>query len=253
MDSCTVLYSDGAYFLIDYKNNAVITNNVFKGSGYATGSSATFSHKVSPKNVTFSKNTIAFFNTMNGFAPGSIFATITDNYFAYQGVYMDGAIIHMMRIAQSGTIVSGNWMHDSEVKSIRCDRINTLTADWGENATIINNVAWRTGDTFIKGDHHNLSNNVVFDTSRPSLGLATYPYGRWVKPLENVNSVMRNNAVDELIKSGTLSLPKGASNNLELGYGWWDTVFMNARGLDFRPKPGSVLDVTLTLEHIPLE
>eukprot|EP00931_Biecheleriopsis_adriatica_P056858 TRINITY_DN33724_c0_g1_i1.p1 TRINITY_DN33724_c0_g1~~TRINITY_DN33724_c0_g1_i1.p1 ORF type:complete len:725 (-),score=106.59 TRINITY_DN33724_c0_g1_i1:148-2247(-) len=252
---CRVLYADGAYFLANFKEGAMISNNVFMGSGYATSSSATLGHVNVNNNFVFDHNTVTYFNSMNGVAPGAPGTTIKDNYFAYQGSVMDGGVVHIQQPYQNGTVVTGNWIHDTMGKSIRCDRIKLSSAEWGEKASITRNVMWRSGGIFVTGDNHEVLNNVVIDVggimgaqAQPALGIVTHEYPEkdtWSKDGENANTKVENNAVDNILKNAQDLLPPLAKNNLEgsqqIGADWWKTEFVDFDRLDFRPKDGSAL------------
>jgi len=246
MKDSTVLYADGPYFLSKVNPNAVFRNNTFKGSCYATGSTATITSHSSPADMIFDHNTVTHFNSASGVLP-SYRASITNNVFANQGAEMDGAAVHIQAPYQTGTVATGNWIYDIAVKAVRCDRINSDSATWGENATISSNVAWCTGGIFIKGDNHRVENNVVFNSSAASQqygDIACIMYGckiakRWAKKGENSHTVLRNNIADSILNVSGTFLPLASNNMGDLRDDWWTSELKDPASFDFRPKPGS--------------
>ena len=114
MKDSSVLYCDGPYFLAKIGKHAVISNSVFKGRNpnpdpdpspnpnpddskgtcYGTGTSATVTSRNGPKYLTFDSNTVSHYHCLGGVLPHN-YAQITNNYFTEQGVYLDGAAIHI--------------------------------------------------------------------------------------------------------------------------------------------------------------
>merc|ERR1719440_181496 len=144
--------------------NAVFENNVWYGNGYACGESATVSDRGITDGLSFFRNTVRKFNSFVGITPG-LHANIELNRFSEQGTVVDGACVHVHIHPQNGVVIRRNWAHDTAVKSLRFDRVNSASATWGINGTLTENVAWRTAPAFIKGDHHTVTSNTMFAAS----------------------------------------------------------------------------------------
>jgi len=205
-ENSRVLGADAPAVFEKIGDNAVISNNLFEGAGYAGGSSATVNTIGEPKNTYYYKNTIQYFNTLDGIAPSTA-STVTMNRLHQQGAQIDGAAIHIQVAFQAGTLVTKNWVSNTEIKSIRTDRINTLGILGGTDCTISYNVAQKTFPFCIKGNQHKVIGNVVFDHKIPSsgndwacaLGVVLYREGggpSWVNPTENDETLMEKNVAD---------------------------------------------------------
>lgn len=150
--------------------------------------------------------------------------------------------VHVHIASQNGAVLEQNWAHDLAVKAYRFDRMNTPTAHWGENGTVVRNVAWNTGSLTVKGDRHVVENNLVFHSSddfRGAIDVMEYDASiKWSIKGENAHTRMAGNAADSLFNvSGRL--PGLHSNNL----GDVDVAaqLMGPDGRDFRPRPGTLM------------
>ena len=85
------------------------------------------------------------------------------NEFANQAPSVDGAAIHVHIKPQNGVLIYRNWAHDLTTKAFRFDRVNSASATWGVNGTVVENVAWRVQTAAFKGDHHHICKNTIFD------------------------------------------------------------------------------------------
>ena len=107
-------------------------------------------------------NTIHQTGASQTLIPGSK-ALVTHNHI-YDAAYLqtDGSCIHLMIPQQEETVVSNNWVHDTQFYAIRLDGPIDGTND-GRNTTVINNVAWNcAGGLIIKGNDHLVTHNTVF-------------------------------------------------------------------------------------------
>jgi len=242
MKDSSVLYCDGPQFLTKIGSHAVFSNNLFKATCYGTGTSATVtSNGYMPQYLTFDRNTVTHYHCMSGVLPHN-FAQVSNNYFVKQGVYLDGAAIHIQGLVGNGVVVHNNWIGDHVIKSIRVDRINTVEAVWGENVTITNNVAWDTSSLFVKGDKHTVNNNVVFASTAAadgSIGVVFEGTRTWAKPGENEYTVIENNIADSFLNESGVMPPLAKNNIGNLNGEWWRDEMKDPYNMDFRPKQGS--------------
>jgi len=250
-----VLYHDAPSLFDKVGDDFYFENNHVKGSCYAGCSTATISSLNTPKRSIFKSNTITHFNAFSAVSP-SIGALIEGNYISHGSAKFDAAAIHIQGSFTDGTIVRNNWVFDSVIKCLRCDRINSVTASLEVNAMLENNVAMNTGPIFVKGDYMTLKNNVVInsvDATGKSGSLALMmvgysppaqadfagwlmpvcPYSLpkktgWGQPVENTHSVFEGNVADSFISvypnctggengNGFEVFPPGSSNNLAMG------------------------------------
>ena len=127
MENSSVFFSDGPSVFNRYGDNAVLTNNLFRGSCYAVGSSASLDDHNGPRGLLFERNTIEHFNCFTAITPGYD-ATIRLNRFRHQGSHTDGAGVHVHIGPQNGVVIEQNWFHDITNKALRFDRVNSPTA-----------------------------------------------------------------------------------------------------------------------------
>lgn len=219
MRRSAVLFNDGATTFSRIGDNAVFEDNLFHGACYAVGLSATLDDINGAAGLLFERNTVEYFNCFTGITP-PLQSTLRLNLFQYQGPRVDGACIHVHIHEQNGFVAEKNWMHDTTVKAIRFDRVNSATATWGVNGTAINNVWWRTGAAFFKGNNHTIENNTGFaswDDATGALTIMMYdPSKAWSKKGENNYTRIYNNAADSIFNvSGVLpATPATRANNL---------------------------------------
>ena len=141
-----------------------------------------------------------------------------------------------------------NWAHDLVIKAFRFDRVNSPSATWGTNGTVVENVVWRSAAACFKGDHHTIASNTVFDSSDEQITAALFvmmydPTKPWAIKGENAHTKLQANAADSIFNvSG--ALPGTHHDNVG------DTCVrdMLVRGspdngphYDFRPKDGSAM------------
>ncbi len=166
----------------------------------------------------------------------------------------DGAVVQMMMAEQDGAEISYNWIHDTEKYGIRMDGPATEQDNRGRNATIHHNVLWNIkGGIMMKGDFHNASNNTVF-------GEAVSDYNHMIVLHEggwgNGNSTVASNAADRIAahrRNSNSSYPLPGNDSIQFnnwnGYDEGnngESVFSQLTdplGLDFRPIPGSEIDL----------
>ena len=101
-------------------------------------------------------------------------ATQAYNEFAFQSPSVDGAQVHVHIGPQNGVLIYRNWAHHTETLAFRFDRVNSPTATWGVNGTVLENVAWKCAAATFKGDKHLIANNTVFDMSDEGITAALF-------------------------------------------------------------------------------
>lgn len=215
-----------------------IVNSEFLRSGYAGGSCAVVGD-AGQADVLIEHNTMHLFNSFTAIVPGPR-ATVAFNDIGGQGAASDGALIHVHINSQNGVFIYRNWLHDSQVKGARFDRVNQPGAPWGHNGTIVQNVAWATAGIMVKGDNHTVRNNTAFDTVDGGLALSVMEYDptiHWSTRGENKNTFFFDNAADSYFNvSGVL-----AGHNSGNYAGSIAAQLMNPLGRDFRPRIGTAL------------
>ena len=128
---------------------------------------------------------------------------------------------------------------------MRFDRVNSPTATWGTNGTVLENVAWRCAAACFKGDHHLIANNTIFDSSDENDGTGALfvmmydPTKPWAIPNENAHTRLEHNAADSIFNvSGALpGLHVANVANVAIR-----SMLASPATNDFRPKAGSALE-----------
>jgi len=149
----------------------------------------------------------------------------------------DGGSVHVQVQAQTGMVISHNWLHDSPKKGIRLDgggEPKCHTKDTGCGTYMGFNVVWNSVDqknVYAKGDNHTMTNNVAWDDDPDDndCSLCFPPEHQGVP--NNENSVLINNGATKFEGGGGL-----IENNYEA-----DDVtkqMMDTANHDFRPIPG---------------
>jgi len=237
MTNSQVLFHDAPSLFDKVGDDFVFTNNLVKGSCYGGCSTATISTLSTPLRSTVSHNTITHLNAISAVSP-STGSTIEYNYISDAAVEFDAACIHVQATYTEGTRVAYNWVLSSVVKSLRCDRVNAVDAELGNHTTIVNNVAYKAGPVFIKGDGHVISNNVVIDSpdaeeKSGSLAVMMVGYspplgscgstnaGGWGITAENNETQMHSNVADSFISvypdCDYAEFPPDSKDNLAMG------------------------------------
>ena len=113
------------------------------------------------------------------------------------------------------------------------------------NGSVIENVAWNCASLAIKGDHHTIEKNTVFDMTNEATETAMfvmmYCNKSWAIKGENSHTKLEYNAADSIFNvSGVL--PGIAVDNV-VGTPI-RAMLLSPDTYDFRPKPGSVLERT---------
>lgn len=279
--NCEFTLSDGTGIQIEGKNNR-IENCYFHHLDYSGVSSLG-----SAINGTNGIGTVIRRNTVhtNGGAQGILGGK--NNLIELNHIYdigrlqSDGAQIHISPTQQPGTIVRYNWVHDAAQSSpyskpkhgIRFDGsfigYKMGKRDHPHQGTAHHNVVWNTNDFYIKGDEHQVYNNLSFDNINNDLGIRSrvgqptpkgfldgYDYNTgWTPgadhPEENDLTITRNNLAGQISSSkvkNTIGLPGRHSNNIE------DDVRNQLRdpdNLDFRPrKEAMVVDAGYYVEGV---
>ena len=251
MTNSTLEWSDGTVPMTNVGPGAVIRNCLFRRNNYAIGDSACVSDGGNSDGMVFERNTVSLFNSFSGITPG-LHSTLELNDFSGQGPDADGACVHVHIKQQNGIVLRHNWAHDSTVKGMRFDRVNSANATWGTNGTFVQNVVWACASSCFKGDYHNISSNTVFDvhganpadgSRTPALYVLEYnPKLSWSRPGENAHTHLDSNAADSIYNvsvNGVLTLP-GIHRNNVAGVPI-APMLVDPMHRNFRPRGGSAL------------
>eukprot|EP01084_Bolivina_argentea_P157409 274313_1 len=244
--------SDGNIFY--YKgNNGIFKNNLFEyisyscvgydnnGGGSSNGVGSVWS---SGNNDTFIYNTIRHFGPSVGYAPG-LHSNASMNLFYNQSeLQNDGAFIQMHVKQQNYSIVYKNWGYNSPKLAFRFDSANNPNAATGENGTISHVIAFNTSGIIVKGNKHNITNNVVFNSSvynNKNYHADICIVGNSTSYAFNgENNMTHTSNCGAVYISGSNSkqspIPGYTNNDLQ---GPVQPQLINPQQFDFRPKPTS--------------
>ncbi len=189
------------------------------------------------------------FNHFTGLTPGLV-STIAYNEFSRGASLVDGAGVHIHIKPQNGALLYRNWAHDLVIKAFRFDRVNSASATWGVNGTVVENVVWRCAAACFKGDRHTIARNTVFDSSDEQVTAALFPMmydpsKPWAIRGENAHTKLDHNAADSIFNvSGVL--PGVHTGNVgdtcvrdQVTSPPGPTPGPPGTGVDFRPKDGT--------------
>ena len=140
-----------------------------------------------------------------------------------------------------------NWVYNSGKRGYRLDRANEKDAPYNKRGVVHGNLAWNTSAAYFKGDHHTITNNVVWNvkpnkkTGKP-MPLTIWVLGpgqtKYAYDFENTHSVVNNNG-GEGIGSGTSNHTLAGPNQDNIEVTDVPAQFQDPSNFDFRPKSGS--------------
>jgi hypothetical protein len=244
MVNSTVEWSQSVTPLDLLGRNAFVSDCRFLRSGYNGGLSASLGDGGMGTGLVFQHNAVQLFNSFTGLTPG-LKSTVAYNIFAHGSTLADGAGVHVHIKAQDGVVIYRNWAHDLVIKAFRFDRVNSPTATWGTNGTVLENVAWRCGSACFKGDKHLISSNTVFDSSDENDGTAALfvmmydPTKPWAIPNENAHTRLEHNAADSIFNVSGVLPGRHVGNVANVAI---RSMLTSPATGDFRPKAGSALE-----------
>ena len=136
----------------------------------------------------------------------------------------DGAVVQITKNVVTGTETAFNWFHDTEKMGFRFDAPSGSPEVAGTEGLARHNVIWNIGKNgyggigmMIKGDHHEIYNNTVFNCDKTDIlildedsliNLDTYTEN-------NAADVISNHRVDDDVPN-EISIPGFTSNNYSL-------------------------------------
>jgi len=176
VENCRFTGAEG-FALRFSSTNSKIYNNLFEWndwSGHMTykndgGGGTVVSHPGS-RNTEFIGNTLWYNGASAGYRPG-IGGIIKDNIFAGQckgNIMNDGAGLQIMTKQQNQAKVERNWAFDSPKYGLRFDgapKCDPKCIPLGRYGTFSKNVAWDCGGIQVKGDNHNVTENLALEYS----------------------------------------------------------------------------------------
>ena len=135
----------------------------------------------------------------------------------------DGAIVQITKNVVTGTETAYNWFHDTEKMGFRFDAPSGEAEIAGTEGLAHHNVIWNIGENgfggigmMIKGDHHEIYNNTVFNCDKTDIlildedsliNLDTYTEN-------NAADVISNHRVDDVLSED--DIPGFTNNNFSL-------------------------------------
>jgi hypothetical protein len=211
------------------------------------------------------------------------------NYFTDCGhCQEDGYAVHAYVDGQNYAMVRQNWVIDSILGGIRFDA--ALAGNFGENGTVLRNVAYGTSHEWssglaIKGLNHTVRHNTAMESGQSAGGVTDIQLSRCYPGCDtamaagllpwayynNNNSVLENNAA-AMISSATtthqkIDFGKSVQNNFDLVWHNEDaaavtppqpmqsmySVYRDPPSGDFRPRIGSpLIDAAATFDNTTL-
>jgi len=279
--NCEFSYTDGEGIRIEGENNR-IENCYFHHIDYSGVSSLGAAINGSRGTSTvIRRNTVHTNGGAQGITGGRKNTIELNNVYDIGHLQSDGALIHISPSQQPGTVVRYNWVHDA----VQCNPYSGIKhgirfdgsfigymmgkRDYPHQGTAHHNVVWNAQDLYIKGDDHQVYNNLAFDNENNDLAIRSrvgqptpkdvlkgYDYtSGWVPgadhPDENDKSVTRNNLAGQISSSKTLKtlgLPGRHSNNLEANV---RDQLRDPDNLDFRPREDArVVDAGYYIEGV---
>ncbi|MBL7214660.1 MAG: DNRLRE domain-containing protein [Phycisphaerae bacterium] len=230
--NCTFEKTDG--MALGMKGDAsVIENNYFHNIDYTCaglpGLGVTLRIN-GGDNAVFRRNTIDTVSTSSAISPSRL-AVTEYNRITHTGMLQsDGACIHRMVAEAPDSITRYNWIHDTVKYTIRFDGNPA-----GERGLVHHNAVWNANCMRLKGDWHEIYNNMGFDytlSSKGNINVATDKH-----PTPNANSITRNNTAS-LITDWPLPGTAGNNYNAVVEVLTMRDLLRDVDNHDFRPKTG---------------
>ena len=251
--NCTWEYADGQ--TMSYRGaDGVFENNLWHHNDFScVGNGDLF--KSEGVRDQFIRNTVHSNGPSVGFSPGagnysdrqlglSTGAMVKLNLF-YDLKYLqnDGSHVQTRAPSQNGTILENNWCYNTSKFGLRFDRGQALNATMGYNGTMRYNVVWTTAGIDVKGDNHNITNNLSFDNQPWLYDLIVVGRPQGPLQIENLHTVTTRNILQKGACSGTETknctyIPGSFTDNVA---GDVRKLLRDPDNLDLRPKQGSDL------------
>jgi hypothetical protein len=241
--NCEFRYADGSA-LVSNGYGDVIENNYFHHIGF-NGLERYAVNMTRSYKSTFRRNTVHTIAGYTAVLPGQYHTVELNDCYDGSTLTHESTLIHVFTGNQTGININRNWTHDS-ITGIRFDTPNN--GQQGFDGDVNTNVIWNCTRMIIKGDRHKVSNNTVFDCDESSNDIIIHDT-EWK---DNANSVIHSNASDTI--SGHRSKQRNPKDPFPgKQYNNWigvlqnppqklNTLLRDPQNLDFRPKPGSVLE-----------
>lgn len=239
VSNCVFEYADGpALKMTGYKN--IVENNLFHHIDFTCigGGDGGTIEMGKGRHTTFRYNTVHTAGNSEGYRSGP--ADIVEyNYLHNMSLLQhDGSAINCGVYAIKDVKVSHNWIHGLRSKAaIRFDTSSMFTAfvNWGEGGTVNHNVAWNSAGLKLKGDRHQVYNNLSFDAfsaGKTDIALPCAPlmggYNRYSTVKNNLAGAINGH----FVVSRGIPLFCKSENNLETDP---RSVLRDPSNLDFRP------------------
>ena len=114
-------------------------------------------------------------------------------------VQNDGSVLQLTKNSVDSCQVHHNWIHDTPKSGMRFDAPFTKPEQAGQNGSVHHNVIWKTNSgLMIKGDHHKIYNNTIFDTPKQGIIALAEQSSIDTTWYSNSNSAFFNNLVTSL-------------------------------------------------------
>ena len=257
VENCDFVGAEGFALTFESKHSKIY-NNLFKWndwSGHMTlkadGGGGTVVCHPGALNSEFIGNTLWYNGASAGYRPG-IGGIIKDNVFAGQchGTIMnDGSGLQIMTKQQTGAKVERNWAFDSPKYGLRFDGAPKPGVRLGRYGTMSKNVAWDCGGLQVKGDNHNVTENLALEDSKDieRTSLKVVYILREYTTITNNDTLVTNNAA--AVSNGGVNKhsygpkPKwdlaGIKENNYVGIDL-KSLIVDFENQDFRPKSKNV-------------
>lgn len=263
IENCKFSGAEGFALRFDGRSSKVY-NNLFEWndwSGHMTngadGGGGTVVCHPGAYNSEFIGNTLWYNGASAGYRPG-MEGIIKDNIFAGQckgNIMNDGAGLQIMTGQQRQAKVERNWAFDSPKYGLRFDGAPKPRPPpqnyqaLGQYGTFSRNVAWDCGGLQVKGDHHNVTENLALEDTKDleKTVLKVVYILRKYTVITNNDTIVENNAA-AVANGGQNAHNWGPKPKWELAgikennYVGLDlkTLLVDFENQDFRPKSSSV-------------
>ena len=217
-------YTDGEALILA-GNNHVVRNNYLHHIDWTCAETQSLGVTIycSGEDLTFEKNIVHTTGASSTLSLGAR-ARILYNDISNTGLSQsDGAVVQITKNVVTGTETAFNWFHDTEKMGFRFDAPSGSPEVAGTEGLAHHNVIWNIGKNgyggigmMIKGDHHEIYNNTVFNCDKTDIlildedsliNLDTYTEN-------NAADVISNHRVDDVPDEN--SIPGFTSNNYSL-------------------------------------